>query len=243
MSKLTIGSSSIAEHNLFKWERRPVAVHPHHKLISPDFQVNGRKQKQARETGDPLVHPAKRLEKRQHDRTSSGENTGSGIKKTRSTNVPRVAQAVTPKTLDSPSISFQQRSSKHKPPQPKPEHSSDNSDHLSKRPRIDKDRLIEHWALNEYEWPKRHLEVDTMGDFFARPKTPSLHHTKSNASLNTPSETSSQEAKSRPYTTKNYEIFLESKGIFLNDHKDGITTDSKTFYQELLEQAVDTPNP
>lgn len=80
-----------------------------------------------------------------------------------------------------------------------------------------------------------------MEDFLARPKTPSLRRTKSNASLNGPSETSSREAKSRPYTDKNYEVFLESKGIFLDDHKDGITSDSKNFCRKLLERDLKTP--
>ncbi|PGH35295.1 hypothetical protein GX50_01875 [[Emmonsia] crescens] len=81
--------------------------HPHIQQISPDFQVNDRKQKRGRETGDPLVQPAKHLEKQQHDCMISGENTVSKIKKTRSTNAPRVAQAVTPevyKTGDLPAF-------------------------------------------------------------------------------------------------------------------------------------------
>jgi hypothetical protein len=57
-----------------------------------------------------------------------------------------------------------------------------------------------------------------------------------------PSETSSREAKSRPYTDKNYELFLESKGIFLDDHKEGTTSDSKTLCRSLLEKDSETPS-
>ncbi|ODH45875.1 hypothetical protein GX48_08034 [Paracoccidioides brasiliensis] len=36
-----------------------------------------------------------------------------------------------------------------------------------KRPRVDKDKLIEHW-VSKYEWPKGPSEVDAMGDLLVR---------------------------------------------------------------------------
>ncbi|KMU73828.1 hypothetical protein CISG_10215 [Coccidioides immitis RMSCC 3703] len=99
----------------------------------------------------------------------------------------------------------------------------------SKWPHTDTEKLTECWILNDYKWPKQHLEFDPMEGFLAQPKTPSLQHAKSNASLNMPSETSLREAKSRPYIDKNYEVFLESKGIFLDDHKHSIASDRKTW--------------
>ncbi|KGQ00663.1 hypothetical protein PAAG_12673 [Paracoccidioides lutzii Pb01] len=140
--------------------------------------------------------------------------------------------------VQSLAVSRQHRLSEPKRRHPEPEHPSY---HRTKRPRVEKDKLIEHWVSN-YEWPKSPLEVDNMEAFFERQKTPSLRRTKSDASLNGPSETSSREAKSRPYTDKNYEVFLESKGIFLDDHKDGITSDSKNSCRNLLEKDSETPS-
>lgn len=61
------------------------------KLIA---QVNDRKRQRACETGDPLGHPPKRLQKRECGLTSSGENLMGVIKKTTSTDVPRAVKTV-----------------------------------------------------------------------------------------------------------------------------------------------------
>ncbi|OJD27249.1 hypothetical protein ACJ73_01349 [Blastomyces percursus] len=179
-------------------------------------QMNEHKRKRECETTPPM-HPPKHHEKPDSELMSPDEFTVSEI----SIDVPR-----------SLAVSPQHRSSEpnrwHKPKHP--------SYHRPKRPRVEKDKLIEHW-VSDYEWPKSPLEVDNMEDFFV------LRRTKSNASLNGPSETSPREAKkSRPYTDENYEVFLESKGIFLDDHKDGITSDSKNSCRRLLEKDSETPS-
>ncbi|EDN11067.1 conserved hypothetical protein [Histoplasma mississippiense (nom. inval.)] len=143
-------------------------------------------------------------------------------------------QLIQPKTLHGPPISSQQRSPKHKRLLPEPERPSDNPDPPSKRPRTDKNRLVEHWTHNKFTWPEKLSEPNTMEHFLARPNTPSLRRTKSNGSLTTASETSSREAKSRPYTNKNYDTYLETKGCFMYDHDDGIDSDSKSTCRQIL---------
>ncbi|KAL2374567.1 hypothetical protein RJ035_001444 [Blastomyces gilchristii] len=143
-------------------------------------------------------------------------------------------QLIHPKTLHGSSISSQQRSPKHKRLHPEPECPSDNPDPSSKRPRTDKNRLVEHWTHNKFTWPKMLSEPNTMEHFLARPNTPSLRRTKSNGSLITVSETSSREAKSRPYTNKNYDTYLETKGCFMYDHDDGIDSNSKSTCRQIL---------
>ncbi|OJD11689.1 hypothetical protein AJ78_07588 [Emergomyces pasteurianus Ep9510] len=130
-------------------------------------------------------------------------------------------QLIQSKTLCDPSISSQQRSSKHKQLHLEPERPSDNPDPSSKRPRTDKNRLIEHWTRNEFTWPEKLPESNPMAHFLARSNTPSLRRTKSNSSLTTATETSSREAKSRSYTNKNYDTYLKTKGCFMYDHDDG----------------------
>ncbi|KAG5297533.1 hypothetical protein I7I48_06665 [Histoplasma ohiense] len=149
---------------------------------------------------------------------------------------PRVVQTVGPEILRSPTVSPQH----HRSSEPIREHAVPEhpSFHHSKWPPVYKSKLIEHWVSN-YEWPKSPLEVDIMEDFLVQQQTQSLPRTKSTTSLN---ETTSREIKSRPYTNKNYEVFLESKGIFLDDHKDGITSDSKNFCRRLLEKYSETPS-
>ncbi|EFW13450.1 hypothetical protein D8B26_001435 [Coccidioides posadasii str. Silveira] len=197
--------------------------------------VNDRKRKRECETTPP-VHPPKHREKHDNELASPGGFTVGEIRRSTGIDVPRVVQTAGPEI--SLTASPQHRSSEPKRRHSEPEHPSY---HRPKRPRVEEDKLIEHWVSN-YEWPKSPLEVDTMETFFVRQKTPSLRRTKSNASLNGPSETSSREAKSRPYTDKNYEVFLESKGIFLDDHKDGITSDSKISCRRLLEKDSETPS-
>ncbi|QSS51996.1 hypothetical protein I7I53_07483 [Histoplasma capsulatum var. duboisii H88] len=202
--------------------------------------VNNYKRKRTTESGEPLLHPARHLEKRQcTDHTSAGEDAVNGIKEHRNINLPPI-QAVNPETLHGPVLS-QSSPNKHKRLHSESERLSDNPDPPSKRPRTNRDRLIEHWTLNEYRWPENPLERDTMEHFLARPKSPSLRRTKSNGSLNAPSETSSREAKSRPYTDKNYEVYLEIKGSFMERHKNGVSGDSMDFYQELLVKDVEVP--
>ncbi|OJD25386.1 hypothetical protein ACJ73_03247 [Blastomyces percursus] len=190
-------------------------------------QVNDRKRKRECETTQP-AHPPKRRETHDSEFTSPGGFTVDEI----SIDVPRVVQNYWSR------VSLQHRSSEPKRRHPEPEHPSY---HRPKRPRVEKDKLIEHWVSN-YEWPKSPLEIDNVEAFFVRQKTSSLRRTKSNASLNGPSESSSREAKRRPCTDKNYEVFLESKGIFLDDHKDGITSDSKNSCRRLLEKDSETPS-
>ncbi|QSS59396.1 hypothetical protein I7I51_08831 [Histoplasma capsulatum] len=150
-------------------------------------------------------------------------------------------QLIQPKTLRDPPISSQQRSPKHKRLHPEPERPSDNPDPPSKRSRTDKNRLIEHWTRNEFTWPEKLPEPNPMEHFLARPNTPSLRRTKSNSSLTTATETSSREAKSRPYTNKNYDTYLETKGCFMYDHDDGIDRDSKSACRQILGANPEVP--
>ncbi|EQL33493.1 hypothetical protein BDBG_01427 [Blastomyces gilchristii SLH14081] len=169
--------------------------------------------------------------------TSASEDIVSGIKERRSINLPSAIQAGNPETLHGPLISSKQRSPEHKRlhPGPGPERPSDNPDPPSKRSRTSKDRLIEHWTLNEYKWPQNPSKPDIIEHCLARPKTPSLRRMKPNSG-----ETISQ-VKSRPYTDKNYEVYLETKGSFMGRHKDDITRDSKDFYQKLLMKDTKVP--
>lgn len=148
-----------------------------------------------RETGQPSDHPVKRFDKRQRTLASSGEHAAMGPT---SASLSLVAKPVDP-DLYFPSLGDTGRANSSKilpgPPVPsprclathkrlcsEPEHSPDNSGQLSKRPRTDKDRHTEHWALQKCEWPKQPLEPDSVEHFIARSKTPSLRRTKSNGS-------------------------------------------------------------
>ncbi|OJD13679.1 hypothetical protein ACJ73_09178 [Blastomyces percursus] len=205
-----------------------------------EIQVNDHKRKRVCESVQPLLHPARRLEKRRcTNPTSAGKDAINGIKEHRSINLLPI-QAVDLEILHRPPVTSQ-HPSEHKRLHSELERASDNLDPPSKRPRTDKDRLIEHWTRNKFTWPEKLSELDTMEHFLARPKTPSLCRTKSNGSLNTASETSSREAKSRPYTNKNYDTYLETKGCFIYDHDDGIDSDSKSVCHQLLSANPEVP--
>lgn len=70
-------------------------------------------------------------------------------------------------------------------------------------------------------------------------KTSSLRQTKSNTSLNEPSEISS--STRNKYCDKNFEIFLQTKGSFMDDYSDGVKNESRLLCQELLQNALITP--
>ncbi|KLJ12561.1 hypothetical protein EMPG_12389 [Blastomyces silverae] len=206
----------------------------------PTIQVNDHKRKRACESGQPLLHPARRLEKRRcTNPTSAGEDATNGIKEHRSINLPPT-QAVDLESRHSPPVSSQ-HPSQHKRLHPELERSSDNLDSPSKRPRPEKDRLIEYWTRNNFTWPEKLSELNTMELSLARSKAPSLRRKKSNGSLTTGSEMSSQEAKSRPYTNNNYDTYLETKGCFMYDHEDGIDSDSKSACHQLLSANPEVP--
>ncbi|KKZ60125.1 hypothetical protein EMCG_05150 [[Emmonsia] crescens] len=196
-------------------------------LGKTEIQVNNHKRKQSCTPGKP----ARRLEKqRRTNPTNSSEDEVYGIKEHRSINLPSTQTIERETLLHGPPISSQQ----HKQLRPEPERPSDNPDPPSKRPRTDKNRLIEHWTRNKFTWPEKLSEPNTMQHFLARPNAPSLRRTKSNSSLTTASEMSSREAKSRPYTNKNYDTYLETKGCFMYDHDDGIDSDSKSTCRQIL---------
>ncbi|ODH52423.1 hypothetical protein GX48_01486 [Paracoccidioides brasiliensis] len=189
------------------------------------FQVNDQQRKRACDTGEPCGHHVKRLDKRQRTLNSAGEDAVNGTTEPTNADLPLVAQTVDPD---------------HKRQYPEPKHFPDNSNPPSKRPRTDI-KFTEYWALHEYEWPKEPLGPDPMEYFIARSKTPSLRRTKSNGSLNTASETSSREAKSRPYTDKNYDTYLETNGCFMYDHDDGIDGDSRSVCHQILSANPEVP--
>ncbi|OJD20595.1 hypothetical protein ACJ73_08072 [Blastomyces percursus] len=202
-----------------------------------EIKVNDHIRKRTCESEEPLLHPVRRLEKRRcTNLNGAGDDSVNGIEGHRNANLhPNVL-----KTLHGPPTSLQQRSPKHKRLHPEPERPSDTRDPPSKRPRTDKDRLTEHWVLNEHDWPQMPLELNVMA-CLARSKTSTLRRMKSNSSLTAPSDTSSREAKSKPFTDKNYEVYMETKGSFMGRHKDDITRDSKDFYQKLLTKDTKVP--
>lgn len=57
----------------------------------------------------------------------------------------------------------------------------------------------------------------------------------------TPSDQKPREEKSIPYTDPRYESLLKTKGVFLSEHKQGITAGSNIQYRRLLEADNDTP--
>ncbi|KKZ57837.1 hypothetical protein EMCG_05588 [[Emmonsia] crescens] len=135
--------------------------------IPQEIQGNGHKRKRALacESEEPLV---RHLKKRQRTNfASAGEDAANGIKECRSTNLPETVQAGNPETLHGPPVSSQQRSPKNKRLHPGPERPFDNLDPPSKRLRTNKDKLIEHWTLNEYKWPQTPLEPDIMEHYLA----------------------------------------------------------------------------
>ncbi|EEH36365.2 hypothetical protein PAAG_06783 [Paracoccidioides lutzii Pb01] len=203
-----------------------------------NFQVNDHRRKRACDTGEPFGHHVKRLDKRQRTLTNAGEDAVNGTSEPTNADLPLVAQTVDPDILHSLPISPPR--CKHKRQDPEPKHLPDNSNPPSKRPRTDI-KFTEYWALHEYEWPQEPLGPDPMEHFIARSKTPSLRRTESSGSLNTASETSSREAKNRPYTDKNYDTYLETKGCFMYDHDDGIDGDSRSVCHQILNANPEVP--
>ncbi|KAK2806457.1 hypothetical protein FQN50_005875 [Emmonsiellopsis sp. PD_5] len=127
----------------------------------------------------------------------------------------------------SPQVSSQQPSSGRKRLHPEPDGPSDTSDPPSKRPRTDKDRLIDHWTQNQFTWPKKFLpEPSIIEQSSVRPEPPTLHRTKSNVSLNNTSETT--------YANKNYETYLETKGCFMYENHNSIQPPSQSICRKLL---------
>ncbi|OJD09999.1 hypothetical protein AJ78_08811 [Emergomyces pasteurianus Ep9510] len=195
-----------------------------------EIQVNDHTQKRVCEFGQQPLE-----ERRCATPTSAGEDAINRIKEHRNINVLPI-QAVDLEILRRPPVSSQ-HSSEHKRLHPELEGSSDNLGPPSKRPRIDKNRLIEHWTRNKFMWPEKLSELDTMEHYLARPKTPSRRRT----SLDTASETISREAKSRPYTNKNYDTYLETKGCFMYDHNDGIDSDCRSVCHRILSANPEVP--
>lgn len=58
----------------------------------------------------------------------------------------------------------------------------------------------------------------------------------------TPSDQKPREEKSTSYNHPRYEIVLKTKGVFLSEHKEGVTRESTDRYQLLLETDNDVPN-
>ncbi|KAK2732721.1 hypothetical protein FQN55_003942 [Onygenales sp. PD_40] len=156
-----------------------------------------------------------------------GRDTTNRMKKLRSIDpLPTKAGYLEP-LPHSPQVSSRQRSSGRKRLHPEPDRPSDTYDPPLKRPRTDKDRLIEHWTQNQFTWPKKFLpEPSIMEQSFARPEPPTLRRTKSNVSLSTTSEIT--------YANKNYETYLETKGCFMYENVNSIDPASHSTCRKLL---------
>ncbi|KAM5451727.1 hypothetical protein MaudCBS49596_003554 [Microsporum audouinii] len=102
--------------------------------------------------------------------------------------------------------------------------------------RTEKDPYVEYWVAHKYQISKEPIATNPMEYWFARPKA--LRQTKSSTSLYTQSESGSNKNR---YDDKNFEIFLQSKGSFMEDDEDGISGDSKELCQLLLEKGHIVP--
>ncbi|OAX79687.1 hypothetical protein ACJ72_05991 [Emergomyces africanus] len=120
-----------------------------------------------------------------------------------------------------------------------------DSPRSKKRPQYIEDKYVEHWLSHDYQVPTACLIIDPMEYWYARPKLSSLSQTKSYTSLNETSEaglcTGTTGTTSRMYSLKNFELFLQTKGIFMRDHSDGFKNESRLLCQELLQTDFTTP--
>ncbi|KKZ61383.1 hypothetical protein EMCG_03989 [[Emmonsia] crescens] len=114
-----------------------------------------------------------------------------------------------------------------------------DSPRSTKRQRHIEDSYVEYWLSHRYQVSTAPLIQDPVEYWHARPKTSSLHQTKPNTSLNEPSEISS--STRNKYCDKNFEIFLQTKGSFMDDYSDGVKNESRLLCQELLQNDFITP--
>lgn len=77
-------------------------------------------------------------------------------------------------------------------------------------------------------------------EYWFAPRASTLRRTKSSTSLNASSDTSSQKNRNK-YNDKNCEIFLRTKGTFLNNHKDGISSNGRVLCRDLLRMDHEIP--
>ncbi len=112
----------------------------------------------------------------------------------------------------------------------------------------DKVNPISYW-IREGIWPEEYKtgkdfdfeQRNDMSHLFVRKRSrSSLRRTQSDPSDITPSDQKPREEKSGPYNNPRYKIVLETKGSFMEESDLGITDNSKSCYQNLLnaEQTV-----
>ncbi|KAG5298290.1 hypothetical protein I7I48_07695 [Histoplasma ohiense] len=103
----------------------------------------------------------------------------------------------------------------------------------TKRQRHIQDPYVEYWLSHRYQVSTAPLIRDPMEYLHARLTTSSLRRTKSSTGLDEPSETSSRPRN--PYSHRNFETFLQTKGSFMRDYSDGLKNESLHLCQELLQ--------
>ncbi|KAK2781847.1 hypothetical protein FQN52_001341 [Onygenales sp. PD_12] len=195
-----------------------------------DIRENG-----ASEYTEQPLPPMRLLENRRRTNPTSVGSDRTGVIKELMRIEARLTQDGYPQPLlHSPQASWQPRPSVHKRLHAEPDRPSDTYEPPLKRPRTDKDMLIEHWTQNQFMWPEKFIpEPSIIEQSFARPKPPSLRRTKSNVSLNTASETT--------YANKNYETYLETKGCFMYDYDDYVAISSQSICRKLRRSKTRIP--